>query len=151
MHGGTKTNVIPDLVDLDVDIRALPGQSAEDIRALLADAIGADLANRVEVLELVDDPATTSAVDTPLWDALSTVSARLSPGATCLPSITSGATDARFYRRKGSTAYGFGMFSDRMTMGQFSAMFHGDDERIDTDSLRLSVELWEQLAREFLA
>ena len=151
MHGGTKTNVIPDVVDLDVDVRALPGQSAEDIRALLADAIGADLADRVEVLELVDDPATTSAVETPLWDALNTVSARLSPGATCLPSITSGATDARFYRRKGSTAYGFGMFSDRMTMGQFSAMFHGDNERIDVDSLRLSVELWEQLAQEFLA
>ncbi|GAC1319791.1 MAG: M20/M25/M40 family metallo-hydrolase [Acidimicrobiales bacterium] len=150
LHGGTKTNVIPDLVDLDVDIRSLPGQTAEDVRALLADAVGDDLMDRVEVLELVDDPATLSPVDTPLWDALTDVSARLAPGTTCLPSITSGATDARFYRRMGATAYGFGLFSNRMTMGQFSAMFHGDDERVDVESLRLSVELWEQLARRFL-
>ena len=151
LHGGVKTNVIPDLVDLDVDVRSLPGQTADDVRALLAEAIGADLADRVEVIEVVDDPATISPVDTPLWTALSEVSRRLAPGTTCLPSITSGATDARFYRRMGATAYGFGLFSNRMTMGQFSAMFHGDDERIDVESLRLSVELWEQLAQRFLA
>ena len=150
MHGGVKTNVIPDLVDLEVDVRALPGQDVDDIRSLLMDAIGAELFDRVEILEIVDDPATVSAVDTPLWDAICDVSARLAPETTCLPSITTGATDARFYRRHGATAYGFGLFSNRMTMGQFSAMFHGDNERIDVESLRLSVELWEALARRFL-
>ena len=150
MRGGTKTNVIPDRVDLDVDIRALPGQTADDVRSLLLDAIGPDLGAKVEIIELVDDPATLSPVDTPLWDALTAVSSRLSPGTTCLPTMTSGATDARFYRRKGAIAYGFGLFSDRMTIDQFSAMFHGDDERIDIESLRLSVELWEALARRFL-
>jgi hypothetical protein len=29
-------------------------------------------------------------------------------------------------------------------------MFHGDDERVDTDSLRLSTELWEAVARDLL-
>ncbi|GAC1360556.1 MAG: M20/M25/M40 family metallo-hydrolase [Acidimicrobiales bacterium] len=150
MHGGSKTNVIPDLVDLEVDVRALPGQGVDEIRSLLVDAMGADLHDRVDILEIVDDPATVSAVDTPLWDAICDVSGRLAPDTTCLPSITTGATDARFYRRHGATAYGFGLFSNRMTMGQFSAMFHGDNERIDVESLRLSVELWEALARRFL-
>ena len=30
-------------------------------------------------------------------------------------------------------------------------MFHGDDERVDVESLRLSTELWERLAQELLA
>ena len=29
-------------------------------------------------------------------------------------------------------------------------MFHGNNERIDQESLRLSTELWERTAREFL-
>jgi hypothetical protein len=29
-------------------------------------------------------------------------------------------------------------------------MFHGDDERVDQESLRLSTELWYRLARDLL-
>ena len=32
MHGGTKTNVIPDRVELEVDIRTLPGQTGDEVR-----------------------------------------------------------------------------------------------------------------------
>ncbi len=31
LHGGTKTNTIPDVVDLEVDIRILPGETLEDV------------------------------------------------------------------------------------------------------------------------
>src|SRR6185295_20100752 len=48
MRAGTKTNVIPDLVTLDVDIRTLPGQTGEEIDAMIQDALG-DLADSVEV------------------------------------------------------------------------------------------------------
>ena len=53
-HGGTKTNVIPDRVDLEVDIRTLPGQTGADAIAMLRDALG-DLADAVEI-ESNDDP-----------------------------------------------------------------------------------------------
>src|SRR5690606_7042506 len=46
-HGGTKTNVIPDRVDLEVDIRTLPGDDAASVEAMLAEALG-DLADKVE-------------------------------------------------------------------------------------------------------
>ena len=36
VHGGSKINTIPDSVDLQVDIRTLPGQTAEDVEAQLA-------------------------------------------------------------------------------------------------------------------
>ena len=32
LHGGVKTNVIPDTVDLELDIRTLPGQTGADVR-----------------------------------------------------------------------------------------------------------------------
>jgi acetylornithine deacetylase/succinyl-diaminopimelate desuccinylase-like protein len=64
--------------------------------------------------------------------------------------MTVGATDARFFRRLGTTAYGFGLFSTAMTMEDYGTMFHGDDERVDVESLRLSTELWEALGHDLL-
>jgi acetylornithine deacetylase/succinyl-diaminopimelate desuccinylase-like protein len=61
-----------------------------------------------------------------------------------------GATDARFWRRIGAVAYGYGLFSDGMSMRDFFSMFHGDNERVDVESLRLSTELWLRVARDFL-
>jgi len=64
--------------------------------------------------------------------------------------ILMGATDARFFRRKGVVAYGYGLLSERIPFDQFAQMFHGNDERVDQESLRLSAELFEQVAREFI-
>jgi acetylornithine deacetylase/succinyl-diaminopimelate desuccinylase-like protein len=149
VHGGTKTNVIPDAVDLQLDIRTLPGQLGGDVAAMLEDVLG-DLAPRVEITVEVDEPATESPTGTPLWDVLANVSGRLHAGARTVPMITSGATDARFFRRLGTVAYGYGLFSTRMDFDRFMSMFHGADERVDVESLALSVDLFESVAREFL-
>lgn len=150
VHGGTKTNVIPDTVDLEVDIRTLPGQVEADVRRLLDEALG-DLAERVEVLASHDDPSTASPADTPLWDTFERVIRGPYPDAALVPYLTVGATDARFFRRAGQTAYGFGLFSRRLTLEDYGTMFHGDDERVDVESLRLSTDLWTAVARDLLA
>ncbi len=150
VHGGSKTNVIPDMVEVELDIRTLPGQRGDDIRAMLNDVLG-ELAQRVEIVIIEDNEASASPLDTPLWDTLATVVDRWYPGAQTIPFLSVGGTDARFYRREGSVAYGFGLHSPRITFDQFSAMFHGDDERIDIESLRLSTEMFEVVAREILA
>ncbi len=147
-HGGTKTNVIPDRVDLDVDIRTLPGQTGADAAAMLRDALG-DLADRVEISSHDDGP-TASPIDTPLWDTLARVTARLCAGSALVPFLMVGGTDSRFYRRAGSTGYGFGLFSERLAYADYEAMFHGNDERIDQESLALSTQLWEAVARDLL-
>ena len=149
IHGGTKTNVIPDLVELEVDIRTLPGQSGADVRAQL-DSILGDLRDSVEVIDAADDASTASAIDTPLWECLTRVSSALAPGSTTIPFLTVGATDARFFRRLGIPSYGYGLFSERISFDQFSSMFHGDDERVDQESLRLSSELWMAVAHDLL-
>jgi acetylornithine deacetylase/succinyl-diaminopimelate desuccinylase-like protein len=60
------------------------------------------------------------------------------------------ATDARFFRRSGSYAYGFGLFSRKLSFDDYASMFHGNDERVDVDSLVLSTRLWEGLAEDLL-
>jgi acetylornithine deacetylase/succinyl-diaminopimelate desuccinylase-like protein len=148
-EAGTKINVIPDLVTLQVDIRTLPGHGEAEVRAMLDEALG-DLADKVEVAAAYDDPSTASPVDTPLWDSIARVTPRFYEGSKVVPYMTVGATDARFFRRLGTTAYGFGLFSTEMSFEDYGSMFHGDDERIDVGSLALSTQLWDALSRDLL-
>ena len=150
MHGGHKTNVIPDRVELEVDIRTLPGQTGAEIRAMLDEVLG-ELADRVTVEVITDETSTASPIDTPLWESLNRVSNALVPGgAECIPFLTVGATDARFFRRMGIPAYGYGLFSNNLSFEDYGTMFHGDDERVDVESLRLSTELWQALSHDLL-
>jgi acetylornithine deacetylase/succinyl-diaminopimelate desuccinylase-like protein len=149
VNGGTKTNIICDTVELQVDVRTLPGVTGPDARATLQDALG-DLADKVEIVAQSDDQSSASAQDTPLWDSLTRVTKRLMPDAGLVPFLLVGATDARFFRRIGSTAYGYGLLSDRIAFPEFMTMFHGDNERVDVESLRLSTELWMGLIRDLL-
>lgn len=149
VSSGTKINVIPDSATIDIDIRTLPGEDGEPVLRMLADAVG-DLWADCEVEFQLSNPATSSPVETPLWDTLAQVTGRLVPNATTVPMILMGATDARFFRRKGVVAYGYGLLSERIPFDQFSGMFHGNDERVDQESLGLSAELFEQVARDFV-
>jgi acetylornithine deacetylase/succinyl-diaminopimelate desuccinylase-like protein len=149
MHAGVKTNVIPDEVRLQIDIRTLPGETSEETRASLQDILG-DLAPSVEIAADSNDEASASPVDTRLWSSLQQATEALVPGATNVPFMSVGATDARFFRRWGKVAYGAGLFSDRMSFTDFASMFHGDNERVDQESLRLSTELWAGLCRDLL-
>jgi acetylornithine deacetylase/succinyl-diaminopimelate desuccinylase-like protein len=149
IHGGDKINTIPDVVELQLDVRTLPGQTSEHVREMLAEALG-DLADDVEVIPMADDPSTASPVDTPLWESLSRVTQSFYPGSTTVPYLTVGATVARFFRQIGVTAYGFGLFSEHMRFEDYGSMFHGDDERVDVDSLRLSTDLWHEVAHDLL-
>ena len=148
-HGGTKTNIIPDRVDLQVDVRTMPGQSGTAARELLIEAIGDDLMHKVEITSN-DDPATSSPIDTPLWDSLTRVTGRLCEGSALVPTIMTGGTDNRFFRRAGAVGYGFGLFSRRIRFEDYAKMFHGHDERVDQESLDLSTQLWLALAEDLL-
>jgi acetylornithine deacetylase/succinyl-diaminopimelate desuccinylase-like protein len=149
IQGGVKRNVIPDWCEIQLDIRTLPGQEGEAVEAMLRDALG-ELWDSVEVLVDAEDPPTDSPAESPLWDALQRSSAALVPGTTMVPFLAAGLSDARFFRALGATAYGFGLYSDRMTFSDFASLVHGDNERIDTESLRLSAELWPLVAKDLL-
>jgi acetylornithine deacetylase/succinyl-diaminopimelate desuccinylase-like protein len=149
IRGGVKTNVIPDTVELDVDIRTLPDQSAEDIRSMIDEALG-DLADQVEIEASSNDLASASPTDTPLYESLSRVTSNLVPGSKMIPFLVVGATDARFFRRAGVPSYGYGLFSERISFADFASMFHGDNERVDEESLELTTQLWNAVIEDFL-
>ena len=65
-----------------------------------------------------------------LKDVLDRVTRSLLPEARLVPVVTVGATDNRFFRRKGAVAYGYGLMSPELPMSQFRSMFHGRDERV---------------------
>ena len=148
-RAGVKLNIIPDSAEIDIDIRTLSGDDGEAVRNMLREAIG-DLWSEIEIVAEGDNPATESPLRSPLWDMLTQVTKKLIPGAETVPFLVWGATDARYFRRKGVVSYGYGLMSERISFGEFIRMFHANNERIDQESLRLSTELFEQTAREFL-
>ena len=149
VRGGSKINVIPDRVEVDVDIRALPGVTPDEVDAMLVEAMG-DLAGRVVIERLRSQMGSASSFDTPLGDALRRVAGALVPGSRVVPMMTSGGTDAKYFRWKGIPSYGFGLHSARIPHTEYPLMFHGHNERVDVDSLRLSTQMWEALCRDFL-
>jgi hypothetical protein len=42
------------------------------------------------------------------------------------------------------------LFSRRLTFEDYATMFHGNDERIDQESLALCTTLWEEVAKDLL-
>lgn len=142
IHGGTKTNVIPDQVMLEVDIRILPGETTEDVEGHLLAAIGPQLMASVDVEVIHDGRSTQSSTDTPLWSALVDSIQMSYPGAKVMPSMVTGGTDARFFRQRGIPAFGAGLLSTKVGIGEFMSRFHGHNERIDIESLRLTTKLW---------
>ncbi|MFK7916723.1 MAG: M20/M25/M40 family metallo-hydrolase [Ilumatobacter sp.] len=147
--GHMKTNIIPDHVEINVDIRTLPGDGAEEVDAHLREALG-DLADHVEVEIIMNDPASTSRVDTPLWDSLARAVSIPFPTARLTPQLVVGFTDARIYREMGAVAYGAGLFSPGLDAGEFGSRFHGHNERIDVESLALTTRLWHHVVRDML-
>lgn len=145
MDAGTKTNTVPDRATLYVDVRILPGDSQADVDRALEDIIGPELMASVEITPAypeMPDAAPGSSTQTPLWDAL-TDSIRLAyPDARVVPSLVTGATDARFFRQRGVPAYGAGLLSNNVSLEEFLNRFHGNNERIDVESLALTTQLW---------
>ena len=149
LHSGQKTNIVPDSAVMQIDIRTVPGDEGGKVREMLREAIG-DLWEHVEIVDEDDNPASASKTDAPIFEVMRQVTRKVMNGAEIVPSFTVGATDSRFFRRKGVPAYGYSVYSANIPFGEFMTMFHGRNERIDQESLRLMLDLYEQTAREYL-
>jgi acetylornithine deacetylase/succinyl-diaminopimelate desuccinylase-like protein len=61
------------------------------------------------------------------------------------------ATDARFWRAKGTVCYGVGLFDDRMSFSEMLNLFHGHDERVSVESVIRTTALYERVLDRFFA
>lgn len=151
VHGGTKTNTVPDEVLIDLDVRTLPGETPEDVHEHLRLALGDEILAKIDVEPIQIDPATESATNNELFEVLTDVMTSAHPNSRIQPSLIVGGTDARFFRNAGAVAYGAGLFSPQMTFETFADRFHGHNERIDVDSIALNTELFVQVPTRLLS
>jgi len=141
LHAGTKANVVADLAAAEVDVRVLPGQDAESVHDHFRKAIGPALTEAVEFEVVEATRATGSPPEGPLWEAMGRALAAQRPDAALIPALIPVGTDARFFRPRGTVAYGVGLFDERVGFGDFLRMFHGHDERVSEESLGMTARL----------
>lgn len=149
LTGSTARNVMPARASADLDCRVLPGATADEVLAEVAQLLGDTLPYDLEVPEALV-PGSASPANGPVPAAIAEVMAELDPQAQLLPLICTGYTDSSFLRAAGEVAaYGFSPF--RTTPAEvLDAGYHNADERVHVDDLTLSVRFHEQLARRLL-
>jgi len=140
LQAGVKANVVPDDALAEIDVRMLPGQETRDLLDYFRKVIGPDVEDRVEIGEVESSLASASPAEGPLWQSIGDALEATVGHRRLLPTLIPVATDARFFRRRGTLAYGMGVFDDRVSFGDLLSMFHGHDERVSEESLGLTVD-----------
>ena len=110
------------------------------VKAFLRRAAGA-VASQISLSRIAGQPATISPRGNALWDSIVSGIETHTGSRAVLPTMMTGATDARFWRAKGTIAYGVGLHDDAIGFGEFLSLFHGRDERVSIRSVDLTTEL----------
>ena len=129
LEGGHADNALPQLARAVVNCRVLPNQTEEEVRQLLVRALADDAIKVTPVNRFFPSPA--SPLTPEIMGAVQRVTQEMWPGVPVVPMMSTGATDSRYLRAAGISAYGTsGMFGD---VNDVRA--HGRDERMLVRSL----------------
>jgi len=139
---GQKINVVPSEIEVELDGRALPGFTPEQLIAEVQELVGKDVE-----LELVRHDPGAPEPDLGLFDTLAGVLRELDPDGIPVPLLQIGVTDGRFFSRAGVQTYGF--LPMRLPPDfQFARLIHAADERIPVDALEFGAEaVWRAVQR----
>ena len=141
LAAGYKENVIPGSASATIDCRSLPGQS-ELLERQLRELIGPDIA--IEYIQR--QPALETTFDGDLVEAMSAALRAEDPGAHPVPYMLSGGTDAKAFSQLGIRCFGFAPLRLPADLN-FSALFHGIDERVPVDGLQFGVRVLDRFLR----
>lgn len=135
LKAGYKANVVPATAQAMVDCRVLPGRQAA-FEAEVDELIGPDV-----VREWIRDlPSYETRFDGDLVDAMNAALLAVDPGARTVPYMLSGGTDAKAFARLGIRCFGFVPLRLPPEL-DFTALFHGVDERVPVDALRFGTRV----------
>jgi acetylornithine deacetylase/succinyl-diaminopimelate desuccinylase-like protein len=149
-EAGDAVNVIPGSAELVVDCRLLPGQTEDDVRRELRQALaGVDAEWELELFGCM--PGNASPARSPLRDAIVATLAELVPDADVVDALFSGFTDSVHVRNAfpGTVAYGFCPFVVE-TGDKVRPRLHGVDERITVEDVVFQTVFTERLVRRLL-
>jgi acetylornithine deacetylase/succinyl-diaminopimelate desuccinylase-like protein len=148
LKAGVGANVIPSEAEATLDIRALPDENIDAFYAEMAKVI-ADPAVAIERLPQTRPPSPASKLGTEMYRALERVAGTIYPGATVIPSMSTGASDQAQLRAKGIQSYGIGPASTESDEINYPA--HGDVERLSESSLYPFVQFVWNIVSEIAA
>jgi acetylornithine deacetylase/succinyl-diaminopimelate desuccinylase-like protein len=134
VRGGDKINVIPSVVEVELDGRSLPGQTPADLIREVHELVGDEIE-----LELVrHDPGPPDA-DLSQFELLADVLRDLDPDGIPVPMLQAGVTDARHLSRAGVQSYGY--LPLRLPDDfEITPLIHNADERVPADALQFGVD-----------
>jgi acetylornithine deacetylase/succinyl-diaminopimelate desuccinylase-like protein len=132
LKAGVGANVIPSEAEATLDIRALPDENIDAFYAEMGKVIG-DPAVAIERVPQTRPPSPASKLDTDMYRAMERAAATMYPGATVIPSMSTGASDQAQLRARGIQSYGIGPASTESDETNYPA--HGDVERLAESSL----------------
>jgi acetylornithine deacetylase/succinyl-diaminopimelate desuccinylase-like protein len=141
LNAGYKHNVIPGNAEGMIDGRFLPGFEDELIK---------DIENLLPPGVVLEDVVKGIALEAPfegaLIDAMSAAIKAEDPFGIPVPYTVSGGTDAKAFSTLGITCYGFLPLLLPPEL-DFSAMFHGVDERVPVTGLEFGVRVMDRFVR----
>lgn len=135
LKAGYKANVIPQTAEAMVDCRVLPGRK-EAFEREVDELIGPDVTRSWER----DLPSYETTFDGDLVDQMNASLLAVDPDARTVPYMLSGGTDAKSFQRLGIRCFGFIPLRLPPDL-DFSALFHGVDERVPVDALEFGVQV----------
>lgn len=128
IKGGFRSNVIPAEAEARFDVRALPDENMNALKASITQLINDPAIKIVDAENANQRPATPpSGLETDGFHALERAQQKVFPGVPTIPIMQVGATDSAELRIKGVQAYDVGTvmsIEDRKRV-------HGNDERIE--------------------
>jgi acetylornithine deacetylase/succinyl-diaminopimelate desuccinylase-like protein len=141
LQAGYKANVIPSVAEATVDCRVLPGRQ-EAFERELDELLGPDVEREwIRNLQAVETPFSGELVDVITRSVLEE-----DPGAHTLPYMMSGGTDAKAFEKLGMRCFGFAPLRLPADL-DFTALFHGIDERVPVDALQFGTRVLERIFR----
>ncbi|OBH50054.1 hypothetical protein A5682_25925 [Mycobacterium mantenii] len=135
LKAGYKANVVPAIAEAVVDCRILPGRKAA-FEAEIDELLGPDVTREW----IKDFSSYETGFDGDLVDAMNAAVLAFDPGARTVPYMLSGGTDAKSFARLGIRCFGFSPLRLPPDL-DFTALFHGVDERVPIDALRFGTDV----------
>jgi acetylornithine deacetylase/succinyl-diaminopimelate desuccinylase-like protein len=148
LSGSSKTNVIPSVVEVELDGRVLPGYTAADIQAEVRALVGDDLVgDDLELTVIRHDPVDVIP-DMTLYPLLADLIREADPTGVPIPSLVGGFTDGRMFARLGIQNYGF---LPQNLPAEFSGagLVHGADERVPAEVIEFGTRVLGELLTRY--
>lgn len=144
IRGGLKVNVIPSEIEVELDMRMLPGFTPEDakgeLRALLGEEVELDVLRATEPCDLP--------LDMGLFDTLASILREADPDGIPLPLLLPAGTDGRFFQKIGIQPYGFLPMNLPPDIPLLQSI-HAADERLPVAALEFGTRALYSLLQRF--